>query len=400
MKKFLKKRVNFNKKKLKFIILGIIGAGFLIFVFYQVMPSLNGEIKPAVQKKVDQNLEMEVVFNDFRGEPKFSKEVISAIDSSEKSIDIVMYSFDSEEIRDSLKNALKRGVKIRMVLNYFNNSANFFSELQSYSNFKLYMPNQSDIRKNFIHHKFAIFDKESNKKQLISGAWNWTLLQEKYDSSYIFKTRDELIINEHVNEFERLFSGFFAVKKFKKSNYYPFAGRFNYLNGFLEIWWAPGNKQYSIRNMIYNNVANAKSSIKIAIWFWNDQNLLELIKKKADEGVKVEIIADDYQNFEKDLPLKILRDEIKNGSLKNIELISDEKRTTVLKTIEPEMGDFNPFFHNHFIIIDDSNVIFGTGNFSKSAYFSNDENFIVSNCSSIVNQFLNNFKTQKNELLY
>lgn len=119
---------------------------------------------------------------------KAQKELIAWIDRAQNSIDVAMYSFTKRELAKHLRNAAKRGVKIRVLLDYEQNMQDRFSQigyLAKYRNITVYT-----IRGKYAKHgefygkmhiKLAIID----SKRLVFGSANW--------SNSAFKRNYELI---------------------------------------------------------------------------------------------------------------------------------------------------------------------------------------------------------------
>ncbi|WP_200762713.1 phospholipase D-like domain-containing protein [Nitrosophilus alvini] len=113
--------------------------------------------------------------------PKESKEALSAlldsIDKAKSKIDVAIYSFTHKKIAKRLKNAAKRGVKVRIIFDKKSNINYKRSQLRylaKYSNIDIYLINGKRFknRKYFgkMHMKLAIID----NRRLIFGSANWS----------------------------------------------------------------------------------------------------------------------------------------------------------------------------------------------------------------------------------
>jgi tetratricopeptide (TPR) repeat protein len=135
----------------------------------------------------------------------------------------------------------------------------------------------------------------------------------------------------------------------------------------------------NIRQQILNEIANAKLTIQVAVaWFTNGE-LFEMLCKKAKQGVKVELIViNDYINNRFD-------------GLKFEELILSGGDFYFAKIEEP--------MHHKFCIIDEQVLLNGSYNWTYYAKEINRENFqIFRNCNSIVDEFKKEFNSLKNDL--
>ncbi|PAF42843.1 phospholipase D-like domain-containing protein [Helicobacter sp. 11S02596-1] len=134
--------------------------------------------------------------------------LIKTIDSSEKTIDISIYSFTHTAIAKSLKNAAKRGVKIRIIYDKESNQNNPHSTigyLSKYKGIKTCLL-QGRLAKNakyhgIMHQKLAIID----DKTLFLGSANWSknAFENNYES--LLKTDDKPIIQKATSYFKKMF---------------------------------------------------------------------------------------------------------------------------------------------------------------------------------------------------
>ena len=99
----------------------------------------------------------------FRAEAYFSSEghvrseIIRTIENSKTSIDIAIFDFTSKDIKESLKKARNRGVKIRIIADT-RQAAGAYSVVQSLSEEGFSVKTVHGRSGGIMHHKFAIFD--------------------------------------------------------------------------------------------------------------------------------------------------------------------------------------------------------------------------------------------------
>lgn len=369
-----------NKKNI-FILTIIIFLIFIIFVIGKSLGKVSFEPKKLVNS--DKELDYEIYFNYINENPVFINKVVERIDNTNSSIDIAIYSIDSERIISSLRKATDRGVKVRIVLGSQVNS-------QQEDLFKDFTKNigiinlgkDTNVRQD-MHQKFAIFDYGKANQSLIWGSWNWTEYQELYDPSYILFIQNEEIIDTFYDEFENYVNKRYGTEKLKQLEYNPFTLKVKYPdNGYIEVWFSPGQKKFSIYDKMYDLIDKSESEIIIANWFFTDKSLIELLNKKAKEGVKISILTDDFTNSSHDSVVKYIDSN-------KINLYLDTKYNDYIN--DPNMKDFNSFLHLHYIIIDNEIIAIGTNNWSKSSYYYNDESMLVSNNLKLIADFRNNF---------
>ncbi len=340
-----------------------------------------------------------VYFNDQVGSSQFKNLIIESIENAEQSIDLFLYSLDMDEIANSLSAAQERGVDVNLI---FDQSKKNQHDRVFGKNSGLNILNLGgDISEggDYMHHKFVIFDKNTDQAKLLFGSFNYTALQEKYDPSFILETEDQDVINAFVQENNLISQGIRGYKKIRENIYKPFNRKIQYNNGFVEVWFGPGFQKNSIKQRMIDLIDSAENSIDIIIWRATDSDIVKTILKKANQGVKVRIITDDYYIWSSDSSFKKLAKTINQAKTKNIEIISDLYKTLDFHNkIQTEKSYFNPYIHQHTLIIDDKIVLSGTNNWTYNGFFKNDESIMVSNVDFWVEAFRGSFQGHYNNL--
>jgi len=410
---WLKKELKRNKKNI------ILSIAILIILFVSCfllgrivrkddlpIPGLTKRM-PAKEIRVNKNFEGHVYFNDQFYTKMFSDLIIPEIEKARKSIEVAMYSFNSEALRDEIYQANERGVEVTLIFNERKKEQHDIVFVDLPENIKRFdLGKDAEDQVGLMHHKFVVIDRGKKTQKLITGSLNWTNLQEKFDPGCLFVTADKEIIATYGEEIDRLKSGISESQKLRVENYRPWAKRINYQDSFVDLWLSPGVKSNSIKQEIIDLIDNAKKNIKIIIWQATDFDIAKAIIKKASEGAKVKIITEDFNIWQKPSIFPYLLQKTGKAGLKNIEIIDDTWRTIDLKNEIPDPTDgaaFNSFIHRHTLIIDDQVVLFGTNNWSKNGAYNNDENIIITNNKDIVSSFLKSFtyhydKLRKNTL--
>ena len=129
-----------------------------------------------------------------------SKELARLIKASKKEIVVAAYAFSSKYLGQALSGALKRGVKIRVLLDGDN-------ARKSYSIDEWLASEGIDVRlieikRGSLHHKFMLID----GKLLITGSYNFTNESEFRNHEAAIFTNHKALIQSFVAEFERLWS--------------------------------------------------------------------------------------------------------------------------------------------------------------------------------------------------
>lgn len=135
--------------------------------------------------------------------------LIKTIDSSQKNIDISIYSFTHREIAKSLKNAAKKGVKIRIIYDYESNEDNPRSTigyLSKYNGIQTCLLQgkraKNDKYNGIMHQKIALID----GKILFIGSANWS--KNAFENNYevLLRSDDKAMILKAKSYFEKMFS--------------------------------------------------------------------------------------------------------------------------------------------------------------------------------------------------
>ncbi|MGC8501416.1 phospholipase D family protein [Desulfurella sp.] len=140
--------------------------------------------------------------------------IISLIDHSKRSIDVAMYSFTSRPLAQSLINAKKRGVKVRLLLDgEWNSPKNKYSKveylLKNGINIRFAKAHKYYDRYGIMHNKFAIFD----DKIVETGSLNWTAQAPKANDENVLVIDRVDIANVYKKQFEELWNQALPAKE-------------------------------------------------------------------------------------------------------------------------------------------------------------------------------------------
>lgn len=135
----------------------------------------------------------------------------------------------------------------------------------------------------------------------------------------------------------------------------------------------------NIKSFIIENLSEAKEKIRIAVaWFTNDE-LFQVVLRLLDQGLKIDlIIIDDCIN--------------RNEYGLNFELFISKGGHLFFSSKERNM-------HNKFCIIDDRLLITGSYNWTYYAENRNWENILCTDCQSVIDDYIREFDNIKSNLL-
>lgn len=347
-------------------------------------------LKPTETIEVSEHFSGELYFNNEFGQINFSTLITGAINKAQSTIEVAVYSMDHPVIRDALYRAANRGVKVTLLL-----SAN---RKVGHDRIFVDLPKNMeriDIGGNgLMHDKFLLIDRGLSEEKLLFGSYNFTLLQEQFDPSFIMETTRREIVKVFGEEFDRI-----KAKTGENTatnipvNRNPFAAKIQYPEGSLEIWFSPGQMgSNTVRERLVGLIKASEKSLEAMIWYLTDKTVAKAILAKAKEGETIKILTDDYNFSGSDSVFPYVMKERETNNLKTLEILTDHKRN---QEIEEKYGkkDFNSFLHHHMLLVDNKIALFGTNNWSTSGFFNNDESIMVTTIPSVVTAFKEAFDT-------
>lgn len=272
------------------------------------------------------------------------KEILSNINNAKESINMAIYGYSSTPvIEKALKNAISRGVKIRVIYDLDAHGENIYPDTSAFmKNFVQIMSDKDSAEAGHtMHNKFYIFD----NKTIITGSANLSHTDMSgFNSNSIIVIHSPEIAKFYTDEFNQMFEGKFHNDK----NSIP-----DKKFGNISVFFSPQDK--GITNCILPLIRNAKSYIYIPSFVITEKRITNELIKAKQRGVDVKIIADALNSSTKHSKSKELR------------------AAGILVKAENYAGKM----HSKSIIVDDKYVILGSMNFSNSGENRNDENLIM-----------------------
>ncbi len=126
--------------------------------------------------------------------------VVNLINHSKRSIDIAIYSFTDRKIARALIKAYKRGVKIRVIIDYGNGKSRYcVGPLLEKAGIPVRYKRGSGG--GLMHNKYAIYDGEI----LSTGSFNWTSnANRRNDENLVIIRNDSHLIELYQKNFNKL----------------------------------------------------------------------------------------------------------------------------------------------------------------------------------------------------
>ncbi|MCX7642000.1 MAG: phospholipase D-like domain-containing protein, partial [Elusimicrobiales bacterium] len=221
------------------------------------------------------------IYTLFSNETQISKKLIEQINNTLSSLDIAIYSLSNITISDAIIQAYKRGVNVRIIIEYSKVVSNKMDPAVS----KL-IDAKIPIRYlrgngmyGVMHNKIVIFD----KKILMTGSYNFTVAADNNNFENVVFVYDENNVLSYLNYFETMWSKAIDVYGSSKS----------LVN--LDLSTSLFTIISSIRTDILKLIDLSQKSIDIAVYSISDEEIYNSLKKAKDRGVKIRIITDRLQ---------------------------------------------------------------------------------------------------------
>lgn len=297
------------------------------------------------------------------------KEILNNINNTKNTIDMAIYGYSGvPEIETAFKNAIQRGVKIRLVYDADSTGANIYENTENLK--QILKNNISDKNSpeagNLMHNKFYIFDNTT----LITGSANLSYTDMSgYNSNSIIIVKNPQMVQLYKTEFEQMFSGKFHSQKSQSKTHRIEADEIT-----LDVYFSPQDK--TISNTVLPLIQNAKNYIYIPTFVLTHPAVTEELINAKKRGVDVKILIDALNASGKYSKHPILR----QGG------------------VEVKTENYAGKMHSKSMIVDDKYTIIGSMNFSNSGDKRNDENLVVIHNTEITKFYKEFFLYQWNKI--
>jgi len=332
------------------IILGLLGPGS---IFATPSNYSNGPILSELEEVAP----FQVYFTNtdlegFRGGP--DEALVDSINQARLSVDIAAYDLNLWGVRDALIAAHDRGVTVRLVTETDNLENPEVQQLIEEG-----IPVVDDRGDGLMHNKFAIIDRQ----EVWSGSMNFTLNGAYRNDNNLIRVRDSQVAAIYLDEFEEMFADhqFGSISSRETPQ-----NRFTVDESMVEVYFSPDD---GVARHLVDLVQSAQESIHILAFNLTSDELAEAIVDRARAGVIVTGVFDESQ-------ANNTGGEFQTLQAAGIEVLLDGNRNKM---------------HHKVIIIDESIVITGSYNFSKSAETFNDENVLILYRKDIAAVYLEEF---------
>ena len=305
---------------------------------------------------------------------------VSLINSATKTIDLAFYSNGDTAIISALKNAAKRGVRVRYVTDNATTISAFGDTSQL--GFKL----QRSYSTNLMHNKFFVIDVEDvNKCWIYTGAMNWSIQQINTDYNNALLIQDQSLGRIYTVEFEEMWGGNTAsytrsISKFSvdKANNTPHSVTVN--GKLVEIYFSPSDNASSA---LIRNIDAATKDIQFENLVFTSVDLSTAMINASKRKLKMRGIVD------------------------GLDTSSSSSKTLLMSSngVQMKIWEKGVQFHHKTCIIDavsydaslDPKLITGSYNWSGNGESFNDENVVIVHDLTLANIYLQEFEARWKE---
>lgn len=116
-----------------------------------------------------------------------------------QTLDVAVYTFTSEPIRDALIDAAARGVAVRAVIDTWEANDAIVSSLNDTG---VKVKRKAGFAGGIMHNKFAVIDGQS----VLTGSFNWTYAADEQNDENLLLLSDKALAGQYGDEFDRLWA--------------------------------------------------------------------------------------------------------------------------------------------------------------------------------------------------
>lgn len=352
---------------------------------YITASNSTGDIKAYFNRPVDTYVANPPGNDAIRLNNTFDDTLKAYIDRSVNTLDIAIYSFDSNGtalIVQAINDAFNRGVRVRIIADGSNTNAGLQQLNGSIP--VLLSPTVPFSYYGIMHNKFFIIDAEdndANRPVVMSGATNWSNGQLYDDRNNIVFIQDKSLALVYQMEFEEMWGGNGAQPNLANSKFGPdktdnTPHELNIGGKRVESFFSPSDNTNS---QIVRTIESANNDLFFATMVFTRFDLAYAVEERvALYGVNAAGIMDDSSGGSGTSFL------IMQGVMGNNLLLFDH-------SVNPGI------LHHKYLLVDPLNsgsdpaILTGSHNWSSAANLKNDENTLIIHDPLIVNQYYQEF---------
>lgn len=260
---------------------------------------------------------------------------LSAIDSAQNSILLIVYSLTDPEIISTLRSKSLQGIDVKVICD---------AKASPYVDSKLGTKVSTTRRygPGLMHQKILVID----NKSIWLGSANMTTESLNLHGNLVAAVESPAMA-------ETIMAKASTLKVEGKASAIPFQ-EFMIGNQKVELWFLPDNRN-AVRRL-KELIRSAEKTIRVAMFTWTRQDLAHEIIRAKNRGIDTEVAIDHYS--------------AKGASAKIVKLLKDNGVPVLISR-------GGPLLHHKFLYIDNYTLVNGSANWTKAAFTQNDDCFIV-----------------------
>ena len=303
---------------------------------------------------------IEVYFNDPYNNPKdrtIQNMILDDIRGAKKTIDLATYNYTDTKTASALIDAVHRGVKVRLVIDEDNAKKDVVRDLRD-GGVNIIIAESNGL----MHAKYIIID----SAVVISGSANMTLSSFSYDNNFMIRLESPEAAKVFTDEFEEMYLDCIFGEESPRGKA---AQAIKLENGTeMYIRFSPDD---GIDDMIERLISAADDSVYMLAYSFASRDIAERLQKADDDGLDVIVVCEDSKAYTDG------GGQCGPLSEAGLQVYVDGYPDTLM--------------HEKVIILDNSVVIAGSYNFTRSADKRNDEQILVIQDRDIADLFLGEF---------
>jgi phosphatidylserine/phosphatidylglycerophosphate/cardiolipin synthase-like enzyme len=281
--------------------------------------------------------------------------LVKAIDDARLTIDMAAYSISLNSVRYALIRAHDRGVNVRVVMESTNMDRSDPQKMVEAG-----IPIIGDNMDGLMHDKFVVID----RSEVWMGSMNFTDSGAYEDNNNLFRIHSTKMAENYTREFEEMFNDDMFGPNVVPETPFP---NLTIDDTEVDTYFSPDD---GVLNTLVPLLNSAEESIYFLAYSFTSNELGDIVRQKADDGLDVKGVMDAEQVASNQ---GTEYDPFKQADM-NVRMDGNEG-----------------LMHHKVFVIDGKIVAFGSYNFSKSAEENNDENLIVVYSEPIAQQFIKEF---------
>ena len=135
----------------------------------------------------------------FSEESDLTAVITDEVGTASDTVDLAIYTFTSEPIRDALIDAAARGVRVRAVIDVWEANDVIVASLEDTP---VQVRRKAGFAGGIMHNKFAVIDGQS----VLTGSFNWTYSADEQNDENLLLIADKALAAQFGDEFDRLWA--------------------------------------------------------------------------------------------------------------------------------------------------------------------------------------------------